>query len=257
MKFVAVFTFLLLACTAGAQQWRVEFREGNKLYEAGKYQEAYDHFISAQQQAPENIDLSKEISRAAYRKGEYKEAEQNFYNQLQDAQTPEDKAALYHNMGNCNMQDKNYAEAVENYKNALRLNPQASETRYNLAEAKRRLQQQEKQDQQKQQEEQQNQDQQEQQKDDQQNQDQQAQQKQNQEGQPQNQQQSENQSQQNNNSNNSSSSKSSPQQSDKLSSKKTERLLDELMKQEMNTKRKLRGLGSGGKEEQVKSGKRW
>ncbi|MDX1445458.1 tetratricopeptide repeat protein [Lishizhenia sp.] len=249
MKFIAVFTFLLLSCTVNAQQWREEFREGNRLYEEGKYQEAYNHFITAQQQAPENIDISREISRAAYRKGEFKEAAENFYNQLQDAKSQEEKAALYHNMGNCNMKDKNYAEAIENYKNALRMNPSAKETRYNLAEAKRRLKKQEE-EQQKNQKQQDQQNQQDQNKN-QQQQNQQNQNQQNKEGQPK---QGDGQSQK---SQNNSSSNSSPQQSDKLSSKKTERLLDELMKQEMNTKRKLRGMGSGGKQEKVKSGKRW
>jgi hypothetical protein len=34
-------------------------------------------------------------------------------------------------------------------------------------------------------------------------------------------------------------------------------MLDELMKKEMETKRRMHGMGAGGEKEQVKSGKRW
>ena len=42
----------------------------------------------------------------------------------------------FHNLGNTLMNEKNYAEAVEAYKNALRNNPTDDESRYNLALAK-------------------------------------------------------------------------------------------------------------------------
>lgn len=51
----------------------------------------------------------------------------------------------FHNQGNAFMKQKKYKEAVEAYKNALRNNPKDDETRYNLALAKKMLEQ-EKQD---------------------------------------------------------------------------------------------------------------
>ena len=66
----------------------------------------------------------------------------------QIAETPEKKAYVYHNMGNmtylngrslmkANSPDamKSFQQAVELYKSALRCNPSADETRYNLAMA--------------------------------------------------------------------------------------------------------------------------
>lgn len=45
----------------------------------------------------------------------------------------------YHNQGNAYMKQKKYKEAVEAYKNSLRNNPNDEETRYNLALAKKML----------------------------------------------------------------------------------------------------------------------
>ena len=89
-------------------------------------------------------------------------------------------AQIYHNMGVIFHSQKDYAKAVEAYKESLRNNPKDDETRYNLALAQKQLQDQQqnqdqnqdqdKQDQQKEQDKQQDQ-----QKDQQQNQDQQQQ----------------------------------------------------------------------------------
>ena len=80
-------------------------------------------------------------------------------------------AQIYHNMGVIFHSQKDYAKAVEAYKESLRNNPKDDETRYNLALAQKQLQ-----DQQQNQDQNQDQDkQQDQQKDQQQNQDQQQQ----------------------------------------------------------------------------------
>ncbi|TVQ74476.1 MAG: hypothetical protein EA373_00225 [Oceanospirillales bacterium] len=68
---VLLFFFILFTGSLYAQDWRQLHKEGKKAYAEGKYQEAYDHFVNAQRIAPENIDLSKDIGTAAYRKGEF------------------------------------------------------------------------------------------------------------------------------------------------------------------------------------------
>lgn len=54
------------------------------------------------------------------------------------------KHKAFHNLGNTFMNEKKYKEAVEAYKNALRNNPTDDETRYNLALAKKMLEEQQK-----------------------------------------------------------------------------------------------------------------
>ncbi|MDF0714982.1 tetratricopeptide repeat protein [Muricauda sp. 334s03] len=50
-----------------------------------------------------------------------------------------EKHKAFHNMGNVFMKQKDYKQAVEAYKQALRKNPNDDETRYNLALAKKML----------------------------------------------------------------------------------------------------------------------
>jgi tetratricopeptide (TPR) repeat protein len=63
----------------------------------------------------------------------------NFPKALKVAKTKTDKHSVYHNLGNCLMNDKDYQGAVEAYKNALRNNPNDEQTRYNYALAKKML----------------------------------------------------------------------------------------------------------------------
>lgn len=51
------------------------------------------------------------------------------------------KHRSFHNQGNAYMKQENYPDAIEAYKNALRNNPEDDETRYNLALAKKMLEQ--------------------------------------------------------------------------------------------------------------------
>ena len=55
-----------------------------------------------------------------------------------------EKHKAFHNLGNTFMNAKQYKEAVEAYKNALRNNPTDDETRYNLALAKKMLEEEQK-----------------------------------------------------------------------------------------------------------------
>ena len=232
------------------QNWRDSLSAAHTAYKEGKFKEAQEKFVRAQRLAPEGVDLSKDIGTSAYRSGDYSAAEKAFHAALDKSSSSEEKSRKWHNIGNAQVKQKNYQGAVDSYKEALRENPSDEKARYNLAEAKRRLKKQEEEQQQNQQ---QDQDQQNSQDDQNQNQNPQNQNhhNQNQQGQqtPSN--------SQNQSSQNSQGGRASSSEAQKLSSKKTERMLDELMKKEMETKRRMHGMGSGGEKEQVKSGKRW
>lgn len=230
-----------------AQSWEDSLQKGKQLYKEGKYPQAYATLLEAQKIAPEGVDLSKDIGNAAYRTGDYKTAKSAFKSAAANEESEMKRAEKWHNVGNSQMKEKDYAGAVESYKNALRVDPSNDKTRYNLAEAKRRLK--------KQQEEQKKENQ-----ENQENQDQNQNQKQNQQNQDQNGQsddQKENNQNQQNQQNQNSGDQSAQESSQKLSNKKTDRMLEELLKKEMETKRKVRGVNSEGKNEEVKSGKKW
>lgn len=255
MKQVLFILFVFLVVfTANTQTWRDSLEHGKKMYAEGKYEDAYESMVEAQKLAPEGIDLSKDIGNAAYRKGDYEMAEKAFRSVAAGEEDPGEASKQWHNVGNSQLKRKDYQAAIESYKEALRKDPTNENARYNLAEAKRRLKKQQQEQQQKQDQQQKEKDKnQNQSNDNQQSQGDQQQDQQKQEGQQGNQNDQKNQSE---NKGENQQGKNGQLDQEKLSSKKTERMLDELLKKEMKTKRKAVGTKSGGSEE-VKSGKKW
>lgn len=249
MRNCVIIIVVFVSSITWSQNWRDSLFAAHSAYSEGKFKEAHEKFISAQRLAPEGIDLSKDIGTSAYRKGDYASAEKAFHSAAKKSETADERARKWHNIGNAQMKQKNYQSAMDSYKQALRENPTDDKTRYNLAEAKRRLkkQQEEQQKQQNNKDKQDNQD----------LQDQKNQNEQNQQNSSDQNKQNESPDKQNQQSNNTPGGQPSSSEEQKLSSKKTERMLDELMRKEMETTRRVHGLGSGGQQEQVKSGKRW
>lgn len=251
--------FLLIAlifCMTGfvkGQSWEDSLRLGKKYYEEKQYDKAYSALLEAQKLAPSHVDLSQDIGNAAYRNEDFEMAEKAFRAAASKNKDENLNAKNWHNVGNSQMKAKNYEAAIESYKQSLRRNPKDDKTRYNLAEAQRRLKILEEQQQKQQQDqEQQSEDDDQQNKQNQQQSDQQD--KSNKENQgEENKNQKQDPTQQGGNPNE----KAEAKPESKLSDRKTERLLEDLLKQEMQTKKKVRGSESGQNEEQIKSGKRW
>jgi len=79
------------------------------------------------------------LGNAYYNKDKNDEAMRRFGQASSISESKVEKHKAFHNLGNTFMNAKNYQEAVEAYKNALRNNPTDDETRYNLALAKEML----------------------------------------------------------------------------------------------------------------------
>ncbi len=85
---------------------------------------------------PSNETGKYNLGTAYYGKNKNTEALNRFKQAASVATTKSEKHRAFHNLGNTLMNEKNYTEAVEAYKNALRNNPTDDESRYNLALAK-------------------------------------------------------------------------------------------------------------------------
>lgn len=88
---------------------------------------------------PESVKAKYNMANMYYSKEKPSQAENRLKQAAKVAETKGDKHQIYHNLGNTFMEQKKYKEAVEAYKNALRNNPSDEETRYNLALAKKML----------------------------------------------------------------------------------------------------------------------
>ena len=96
-----------------------------------------------------SIEGNYNLGNSLYKQGKIEEAEKQFQSIASDKNmNDEQKAMLYHNYGNSLLKDQKYEESINAYKNSLKLNPKDNDTRYNLAYAKARLQQQQQQQQQ-------------------------------------------------------------------------------------------------------------
>lgn len=243
MKKIILIAFVFMVSLSFGQDWRDSLTVARNSYKSKDYEKAFHSYQAAQELAPEDVDLSEEMGQSAYKSHKYKEAESIYLQKGSSEVDKSKKAADYHNLGNTRMRRKDYQGAVEAYKESLRNNPSDSETRYNLSEAIRQLQNQSQKNQKD--------------KDKQENENKDNKDNKNQENEN-------NQGKENQKDNNGKPDKPSEQEGGspksqgegpKLKDKAVEKKLDDLMKQEANTKRKLSGRSSDGGSS--KSGKDW
>ena len=251
---IYILVTLLVVCGAmQAQDYRKSARKGNSLYKEKKYSEAEIAYRRSLVQDSTFYKAQYNLGNAMYRQKRYTEAKKYYAKAAESPEIDEkEKSAALHNMGNCALQEglsrrdtapdqaiKSYQEAVEAYKNSLRVSDKNNNTKYNLAMAQQLLKQ-EMQNQQNQQNQ------------NQQNQNQQQKQQQQKQDKKDNQQQQQQQQQQNQDKQNQDKQKQQQQQNKDQQKKKAdaERMLEALKNKEKNTleKQKVK-IPSGGRVE--------
>ena len=175
---------LLAGATAFAQKAERDYiRKGNRSYADSSYVDAEVNYRKALEANPKSTVAMFNLGNTLLRQTKVKEALQQYVSASRIEKNKSSLGQIYHNIGVVFHSQRDYAKAVEAYKEALRNNPSDDETRYNLALAQKQLndqqqQQQQQQDQQQKQEQQQQQQQEQQQQEQQQQQDQQQEQQQ-------------------------------------------------------------------------------
>ncbi|MDF1572802.1 MAG: tetratricopeptide repeat protein [Bacteroidales bacterium] len=179
MRTKLIYIMLIIPLIAWGQEERKYIRDGYKAYLDENYSEAEVSFRKAEEEKSDSYIARYNTSTALYQQNKLEESGKRFTELLQETSDPAEQARLLHNIGNVMVEGQQYKEAVEAYKRSLKLNPQDDDTRYNLAYALEKLEEQQQQEQnqdqqnnQEQNEEQQQQDQEQEQKDQQQQQDQ-------------------------------------------------------------------------------------
>lgn len=159
-RVVITFVLVLTVFALFAQKEMIDVNSGNRKYKDKKYVDAEIDYRKALEKNPKSFSANFNLGNALFRQEKYEDAAKQYANALDFAGDDKiRKAHVYHNIGNSLLMNEKYQESIEAYKLALRNNPNDDETRYNLAFAKKKLQQQQQQ-QQNQDQQQQNQDQQ-------------------------------------------------------------------------------------------------
>ena len=134
---------MFLVFWANAQNPNKLIRQGNNAYTDSSFaaaEESYRTALAADQNA---FNAAFNLADAIYKQENYEEASTLFQGLTEKAESKEEKAMAYHNLGNSLLQEQKLEESIEAYKNALRNNPSDSDTKHNLAYAQRMKQQQE------------------------------------------------------------------------------------------------------------------
>lgn len=118
---------------ATAQTDRKLIRQGNRQFRNQHYEEAEATYRKASAANAQNPEAQYNLGCALMAQQKDSMAMKCFQNSAQLHTDKQRKAQAYHNMGVILQQKKQFGEAAEAYKAALRNNPKDNETRYNLA----------------------------------------------------------------------------------------------------------------------------
>jgi hypothetical protein len=139
MKKLFLYSFTLFFFAVNAQEKDKDLPKGNDSFTEKKYADAEAEYRISESKNPKKSIAAYNLGNSIYRQNQSGEAKYHYAKAAKIAKTREEKHQAFHNMGNTFMKDKDYSNAVEAYKNALRNNPADEETRYNYALAKKML----------------------------------------------------------------------------------------------------------------------
>ena len=146
------YRFLLMAfmiCFPGitqAQKERKHIREGVSSYYQGIYPDAEVSFRDALEIDSSSIAAKYNMAGSLYKQGKYSEARDILNNIAKNNDNQQFQSDILHNIGNSFVKENDLQKAIEAYKNSLLFNPNDMDTKYNLAWAMKKQQQQQNQD---------------------------------------------------------------------------------------------------------------
>ncbi|MDE5945357.1 MAG: tetratricopeptide repeat protein, partial [Rikenella sp.] len=133
---------LLSVSAAWGQKERADIRQGNRAYYEGKYPEAEVGYKRAIEKNINSYEANFNLGGALYKQERYDDAAATYEKLAQDGSDRRRQAATYYNLGNTYVRQRQIDQAIEAYKNALRLVPEDREAKLNLAYAQKLKQQQ-------------------------------------------------------------------------------------------------------------------
>ena len=141
---IGIILLLLTAISVSAQKAERDYiRKGNRAYKDSTYVNAEVNYRKAIDVNPKSAISMYNLGNTLMQQNKLQGAMEQFVAATKMEKDKGNLAQIYHNMGVIFQSGKDYAKAVEAYKESLRNNPKDNETRYNLALAQKMLKDQE------------------------------------------------------------------------------------------------------------------
>ena len=141
---ILTLSLVVAACSPSAEKLN---KEGNSEYAKQAYEEALSAYQFAQIESPELAEPYYNAANSLYRQGMYAEALEQLSQALSYAKEETLAENSFYNLGNSSFSTQEWENAIEAYKEALLLNPDDLDAKYNLELALQQQEQQEEQEQ--------------------------------------------------------------------------------------------------------------
>lgn len=146
-RIVLIAVFALLASVSATAQRMPErhlVRKGNRQFDKKLYDKSIESYTRATEAAPTSFEAAFNLANAQLRAERYDAAEKGLARLAADSTLcAADRADAAYNLGNAQFAQKKLKEALGSYRQAMRLNPDDKEAKFNYAYTKRLLEQQE------------------------------------------------------------------------------------------------------------------
>jgi len=133
--FILFFLSLAGVVSVRAQSADALIRQGNRNYNKQEFDQSLSNYDKALKKAPGNPDAQFNQGDALYRKNDYEKAAAAYDDVLQSKADDKTRQSAYYNKGVAEIKQKKLEESINDWKNALRLNPADSDARENLVKA--------------------------------------------------------------------------------------------------------------------------
>jgi len=138
IKSVAIFFVICHLSPVTALASEAQLKEGNRQFKNGHYDEALKLYEDALIDAPYSSILHFNAGDATAMKGDYSKAEVS-YMEAAKSTNPILQGGSHYNRGNVLFAQGKWQEAIDAYKDSLRVNPRDQDAKYNLGIALRAL----------------------------------------------------------------------------------------------------------------------
>lgn len=122
------------------QPEKTQTRSGNREFQKQNFPEAEASYKKALDIKNNMPEATFNLGDAVYEQKRFDDAQKQFQLSAKTNTDPNLRAKAFHNLGNTYLEQKKYEDAIKAYKDALRINPQDGDTKYNLAYANAMLQ---------------------------------------------------------------------------------------------------------------------